>query len=104
MVGLYFNCALISGAVQCAGYDANGQLGRIISGYYDSSPGAVTGLRRGDVDRRRTYAGCAITSSGGAVCWGDDRYGQLGDNRFLGAGTAQTVLAGDEIFGNGFDD
>ncbi len=105
VAGSYFNCALVGGEVQCAGYDANGQLGRIISGYYDPSPGAVTGLPPGVTSiAASNSAGCAITSVGGAVCWGDDRYGQLGDNRVLGAETAQTVLAGDEIFGNGFDD
>jgi alpha-tubulin suppressor-like RCC1 family protein len=102
--GSYFNCAIISGAAQCAGYDANGQLGRIISGFYDSSPGLVTGLAAGvtSIAASDTSA-CAITGSGGAVCWGDDRYGQLGDNRFLSEETPQAVLAGNEIFANGFE-
>ncbi len=74
-------CALtVGGAVLCWGRNDNGQLG-------DSStttrltPTPVLGLGSG-VSAIATgyYHSCAVTSSGGATCWGVNSDGQLGDN------------------------
>jgi hypothetical protein len=79
--GYYFTCALTTaGGVQCWGSNFNGQLGNdsTIGSY---APVAVTGLSSGV---SAVAAGdahtCALTTSGGVQCWGDNQYGQLGNN------------------------
>ncbi len=79
--GANHSCAIIStGAVQCWGYNANGQLG-------DNSvtmrkvPTQVSGLTSGvsKISLGDTHS-CAILSSGAVQCWGGNGSGQIGDN------------------------
>ena len=86
-----FSCGLTySGEAYCWGYNGYGQLGdgtttdrwsaRHVSGaiaYRQISAGGWELWQAGTV----SYPGhaCAITSAGAAYCWGDNRYGQLGD-------------------------
>jgi alpha-tubulin suppressor-like RCC1 family protein len=78
--GQYFTCLLTdSGGVQCIGENDYGQLGdgttveREIWGDVEGLNGGVTAIAAGD------YHACAITDDGGAFCWGNNEYGQLGD-------------------------
>ncbi len=76
------SCALTVAKVRCWGNDQFGQLG---NGQQTStiaySPVDVMGLPSGI---RAIAAGgrhtCAITAQGGLLCWGDNQYGQLGNN------------------------
>lgn len=74
------SCALDGdGAVHCWGDGSFGQLG---TGTPDdaSTPVAVAGL--GAKARRITtgaYHSCAVLDGGGVSCWGDARFGQVGD-------------------------
>ena len=79
-VGYWHTCALTSsGGVKCWGENSNGQLG-------DNSttprniPVDVSGLTSGvamiSAGYRRT---CAVTTAGGAKCWGQNLNGQIGD-------------------------
>jgi alpha-tubulin suppressor-like RCC1 family protein len=78
--GQYFTCILTaSGAVQCLGENYVGQLGdgttleREIWEDVEGLNRGVTAIAAGD------YHACAVTDDGGAVCWGNNAYGQLGD-------------------------
>jgi Regulator of chromosome condensation (RCC1) repeat len=77
-------CALVGGAVWCWGGEDFGQLGNgmvlgQMSPNWTATPAKVSGL--GTVSTIACGAGhtCAI-SGGVASCWGDDNYGQLGNN------------------------
>lgn len=87
--GWTYSCAVTtSGGVKCWGANDSGQLGN--GGFsYQSIPGDVTGLTSGVAEIVTGNAhSCAITTSGGVKCWGDDRYGQLGDG---GANASKTT-------------
>lgn len=97
------NCALVSGGLQCWGDNSSYQLGNnkmtqsltpVVVGGLTSG---VTAIGAGQIHT------CAVVTGGGVKCWGDNHDGQLGDGRFLTGETPQVVVAGDEIFGNGFE-
>jgi alpha-tubulin suppressor-like RCC1 family protein len=79
--GLAHTCVLTSqGGVQCWGSGPYGQLGNGTFTYRSTTPVDVVGLGSGVQDLVSAYAfSCAITTGGGAKCWGDNREGQLGN-------------------------
>ena len=79
-VGSSHGCAITTaGGVQCWGNNSNGQLG-IGTTFGRRSPVDVTGLSSGVT---AVAAGsnhtCALTTDGGALCWGQNSLRQIGD-------------------------
>ncbi|MFN8489079.1 MAG: hypothetical protein U0350_15940 [Caldilineaceae bacterium] len=83
VAGNQHTCALTTGGgIKCWGYNGYGQVGNGTTNNQSlpvtvNATGVLTsvlGLTAGDSHT------CALTSSRGVKCWGDNTYGQLGDN------------------------
>ena len=98
--GHYGFCAVLStGGVQCWGDNGDGELGNGTLGGTDGidgydSPQAVKGIANAHsvASDGEGLGYCAVLTTGGIDCWGDNTYGQLGNG----------TLAGTD--GNGGDD
>jgi alpha-tubulin suppressor-like RCC1 family protein len=104
-VGLGHSCAITSnGSVQCWGSNSSGQLG---NGSTTDSITPVTVGSLGDVMSIAVGYGfkssfrfslpightCALTSTFGVLCWGDNYYGQLGNGSTTNSSTP-TIVSG----------
>ena len=80
-------CAITAGGgLVCWGVNADGVLGNGSGPVTTLTPTPVTGLSSGVLDVAvADLAACAVTASGGVMCWGDDSTGVLGPNAPLSA-------------------
>lgn len=98
--GLHFACGLdTDGAAWCWGPNFHGNLGNGTVGYGDAvpTPGRVAGgLRFAAISAGYEHA-CALTEEGEAYCWGNNTYGQLGNDTItvpFGEGAPVPVVGG----------
>jgi Regulator of chromosome condensation (RCC1) repeat len=80
------SCAvLLQDGARCWGLDIWGQIGDGGQETLSLTPSRVIGLRDGaSAVSGGFYHNCGLTMLGGAVCWGDSTYGQLGDGDYGG--------------------
>lgn len=84
-VGSAHTCVVTSsGGAKCWGYDGYGGLGNDAALTRQPTPVDVMGLTSGvaSISTGGNHT-CAVTTSGGAKCWGRDSYGQLGNDAEL---------------------
>ena len=72
-----------SGRVVCWGDNGTGQLGDGSPERRSSTAVAVSGLAGVEVVSAGGGHSCALKPSGQVLCWGDNRYGQLGDGSWV---------------------
>ncbi|MCK5688830.1 RCC1 repeat-containing protein, partial [Myxococcota bacterium] len=80
--GFVHTCALLdTGAMKCWGGNDYGQLGNGEVLLEEISPGNVAGIASGvTAIAAGEHHSCALFNTGAMKCWGNDNYGQLGDN------------------------
>ncbi|KKU42015.1 MAG: Regulator of chromosome condensation RCC1 [Candidatus Wolfebacteria bacterium GW2011_GWB2_46_69] len=90
--GYAHTCAVVSGSLQCWGYDSYGQVGNGATTGNVVSPFQV--IASGVTQVAAGYEHTCAVVSGSLQCWGYDNYGQLGNGGTTGAITSPvTVIA-----------
>src|SRR5687768_6985098 len=82
-VGARHACALQSGRVLCWGANDVGQLGNGtvgVAGDGQTKPTFVSGITTATALAVGEDHACAVLSTGSIQCWGDNSYGELGNN------------------------
>jgi alpha-tubulin suppressor-like RCC1 family protein len=89
-------CAVLgTGGVVCWGKDDLGQTGRGVAGSgKGGTPVQVTGVEGAVAVSGGAEHFCALTSRGSVLCWGDNRFGQLGQGARSDAGDAGMATIG----------
>ena len=92
VTGATTTCALIEGGeIWCWGYNAQGEIGRDVSVEAIIGPGAVDSDAT-FVDVSMTgHSVCALTDDAEVYCWGENRYGAVGDGSFENRSTPVAV-------------
>jgi alpha-tubulin suppressor-like RCC1 family protein len=86
-------CALTqTGEVKCWGVNDDGELGDGSHSNIRTTPVDVIGLKAGAaaVGTGWTHT-CAVTTGGGAMCWGSHWYGQIGDGGICNFGQGRII-------------
>jgi alpha-tubulin suppressor-like RCC1 family protein len=90
--GFDHNCALLGdGSVKCWGSNSYGQLGNKSTASYSRKPVTVFGLSGAVAVTAGGDHSCALLGSGAVKCWGDNFFGQLGNNTLVDKNAPVTV-------------
>jgi alpha-tubulin suppressor-like RCC1 family protein/uncharacterized protein YjdB len=87
--------AVEAGSVIACGVNANGAV--CWGSGYDGLNGIGNTAGLSGLSLGKTHA-CGLVSGGRAVCWGDDRFGQLGDGTINNSPTSAVSVSGDLSF------
>jgi alpha-tubulin suppressor-like RCC1 family protein len=91
-VGAFHACApLSSGGVDCWGYNEQGQLGNGTTSRDRLTPVAVGGITNATTVAAGYFHTCASLSTGGARCWGENPFGELGNGTTTNSSTPVAV-------------
>jgi alpha-tubulin suppressor-like RCC1 family protein len=91
--GGWHTCARTNLGIKCWGLNNNGQLGVGTTAFYMSSPTDVVGLSNGaEVISAGEYHTCAVSPGGGALCWGWNSDGQLGNGNTVDSNVPVNVV------------
>jgi alpha-tubulin suppressor-like RCC1 family protein len=89
--GAFHTCALKNGSARCWGYNSSGQIGIDSSTLFSMTTISVA-LYSGAADSITAGANHTCVVGGGlAQCWGNNSYGQLGDNSVTNSSTPKVV-------------
>ncbi len=94
-----FTCALANGGVSCWGMNAQGELGEGSTSSGSSVPVQVSGLTSGVNGLTAGFHQACALSGGQVWCWGDNTYGDLGNNSTANSASPVQVLG---IGGTGY--
>ena len=99
VAGAFHTCALTAeGAAWCWGYGHSGNLGDGTTTYARPTPAPVAGGHRFvELAAGRIFT-CGRRADGVALCWGNDLFGQLGDDPAFATRTTPTPVAGGHAF------
>ena len=88
----YFSCAKVSdGTASCWGINLNGELGQGFPSPNSTTAVTVKGLTGVTAVVTGENHACALLSNNTVKCWGDNDYGQLGNNSFTDSWSPVTV-------------
>jgi alpha-tubulin suppressor-like RCC1 family protein len=99
--GGFHTCALRSdGRVECWGDNEYGELGdgASLPGGYSSTPVMVSGLTNVTQITSSKYHSCGLRTDGTVWCWGQNTYGQLGNNSTTSSSTPVQVRVSTSAF------
>ena len=94
VVGFAHACARISpgDTAMCWGYNHDGELGRGATTEKELTPAPVPNLTGVIALTAGDQHTCALMSGGGVMCWGSNRFGQLGDGTYISKSTPVEVV------------
>ena len=90
VAGGNFSCAMVSGAVECWGYNGDGELG---NGTYGGGTPQTVSLNSPVAVGAGYQHSCAVLSNGTAQCWGRNVEGQLGNGTMTTNSPAPTPVS-----------
>jgi alpha-tubulin suppressor-like RCC1 family protein len=94
------SCALQNGQVYCSGFGYYGQRGDGTVTYTEGTPQRALGLANQVSVAAGLYNSCSLGADGTVWCWGDNRFGQLGNGKSGGQSSTPQHVLRNGVYGN----